>query len=124
MKAMKTTAVLLASAFLAGPALCAEKWQVSYFYDKDNAALTINDLQFPSTARGVAVGYLEEKGASKPVTVTTDDGGAHWAVNKFKQIPISLFFLNDKRGWMVTPEGIWHTLDGGREWRELPKSKK
>jgi hypothetical protein len=25
---------------------------------------------------------------------------------------------------MVTPEGIWHTIDAGREWRELPKSPK
>lgn len=102
----------------------AEKWAVSYFYDKDNASLTINDLQFPSAARGVAAGYLEDKGESKPVTVTTDDGGAHWTVNKIKQVPISLFFLNDKLGWMVTPEGIWHTLDAGHEWRELPKSPK
>jgi hypothetical protein len=104
--------------------LSAEKWQVSYFYDKDNSSLVINDLQFPSPARGVAAGYLEEKGDSKPVTVTTDDGGAHWTVSRLKQVPISLFFLNDKLGWMVTPEGIWRTLDAGREWHELPKSPK
>jgi hypothetical protein len=109
---------------LYAPAFCAEKWQVSYFYDKDKSSLVINDLQFPTRARGVAAGYMEDKGESKPVSVTTDDGGAHWTVSKLKQIPISLFFLNDKLGWMVTPEGIWHTVDAGREWRELPKSPK
>jgi len=104
--------------------LCAQKWKLSYFYDKENSSLVINDLQFPSPGRGVAAGYLEDKGVSKPVTVTTDDGGAHWTVSKLKAVPISLFFLNDKLGWMVTPEGIWRTIDAGREWHELPKSPK
>jgi hypothetical protein len=118
---MKASACLVL-ALLAAPPLCAEKWNVAYFYDKDNSSLVINDLQFPSPARGIAAGYLEEKGDSKPVTLTTVDGGAHWTLSKLKQVPISLFFLNDKLGWMVTPEGIWHTADAGREWRELPKS--
>ena len=106
------------------PALAAEKWRVSYFYDKDNSSLVINDLQFPSPTRGVAAGYLEDKGDSKPVALTTDDGGVHWTISKLKQVPISLFFLNEKLGWMVTPSGVWHTIDAGREWRELPKSPK
>jgi hypothetical protein len=67
---------------------------------------------------------MEEKGNSQPVTLITDDGGAHWTVSKVKHVPISLFFLNDKLGWMVTPEGIWRTVDAGRDWRELPKSPK
>ncbi|MGO4880512.1 MAG: WD40/YVTN/BNR-like repeat-containing protein [Bryobacteraceae bacterium] len=112
------------AALAATPALGAEKWRVSYFYDKENANLVINDLAFPSAARGVAAGYLNEKDVPKPVTLSTDDGGAHWTVSKLKQIPISMFFLNEKLGWMVTPEGVWHTLDAGREWRELPKSPK
>src|ERR1039457_193788 len=118
------TSTFLLLLILAAPALCAGKWQVAYFYDKEGSSLVINDLQFPSPARGIAAGYLEEKGGSKPVSVTTDDGGAHWTVSKLKQVPISLFFLNDKLGWMVTPEGIWRTIDAGREWRELPKSPK
>jgi len=105
-------------------ALRAAKWQVSYFYDKDKSSLVINDLQFPSAARGVAAGYLSGKDSSKPVTLTTDDSGAHWTVSKVKEVPISLFFLNDKLGWMVTPQGIWRTVDAGREWHELPKSPK
>jgi hypothetical protein len=113
-----------AAAWLSVAILCGAKWQVAYFYDKDNSSLVINDLQFPSPARGVAAGYLEDKGDSKPVTLTTDDGGAHWTVSKVKRVPISLFFLNGKLGWMVTPEGIWHTVDAGREWHELPKSPK
>jgi hypothetical protein len=115
---------LAVAGLAAAPAMGAGKWKVAYFYDKDNSSLVINDLQFPSAARGIAAGYLEEKGGSRSVTITTDDGGAHWTINKLKQVPISLFFLNDKLGWMVTPEGIWRTIDAGREWRELPKSPK
>lgn len=117
-------AAWLSAALLTAPAWCAEKWRVSYFYDKENSSLVINDLQFPSPARGIAAGYLDEKGGAKPVSITTDDGGAHWTVSKLKQVPISLFFLNEKLGWMVTPEGIWNTVDAGREWRELRKSPK
>lgn len=116
--------VWLAIALGATPALSAGKWRVAYFYDKDKSSLVINDLQFPAPARGVAAGYLDEKGDSKPVTVTTSDGGAHWTVSKLKEVPVSLFFLNDKLGWMVTPQGIWRTADGGREWHDLPKSPK
>jgi len=108
----------------AGAALCGEKWQMSYFYDKETSSLVINDLQFPSPTRGVAAGYLEEKGGSRPVSLITDDGGAHWTVSKLRQVPISMFFLNDKLGWMVTPEGIWRTIDSGHEWREISKSPK
>ena len=114
----------LSGLMLAGPALAAEKWRMQYFYDKDRSALTINDLQFPSPTRGVAVGYIVEKDKSKPVSVTTSDGGVHWTVAPLKQIPISLFFLNDAQGWMVTPKGIWQTTDGGQAWREMPKSPK
>jgi hypothetical protein len=117
-----TSAFLVSCLLTPSSAFPAEKWKLSYLYDKDNSSLVINDLQFPSPARGVAAGYLEEKGDSKPVTIATDDGGAHWTISKIKQVPISLFFLNDKLGWMVTPEGIWRTADAGREWRELPKS--
>ncbi len=121
---MKIALACLAIAALSATAASAAKWQMSYFYDKPNADLVINDLQFPSAQRGIAAGYLDEKNGSQPVAVTTDDGGAHWAVSKLKKVPISMFFLNDKLGWMVTPEGIWRTADAGREWREIPKSPK
>ena len=109
---------------LAGQAVCAEKWRVQYFYDKNRSSLTINDLAFPSPSHGIAVGHLDEDGNSRAISVVTDDGGAHWAIKSLKEIPISLFFLDDSLGWMVTPKGIWRTEEGGRSWRELPKSPK
>jgi photosystem II stability/assembly factor-like uncharacterized protein len=114
----------LALAILAGPAWSAEKWRISYFYDKENSSLVINDLQFLSPAHGIAAGYLEDKGSVKPVMVTTVDGGANWTVSRLHEVPVSLFFLNETLGWMVTPKGIWQTSDGGRNWREQPDSPK
>lgn len=52
----------------------------------------------------------------------TNDGGAHWEIAPLKEIPVSMFFLNDSLGWMVTPKGIWQTDEAGRSWRKLPKS--
>src|ERR1039458_9864048 len=49
------TSTFLLLLILAAPALCAGKWQVAYFYDKEGSSLVINDLQYPSPARGIAV---------------------------------------------------------------------
>ena len=124
----RLTSIWLAGACLAlsaTQAICAEKWRVQYFYDKNHSSLAINDLVFPSPSHGMAVGHLDDdKGDSKPVSVITDDGGAHWTIKPLKQMPISLFFLDDSLGWMVTEKGIWRTEEGGRSWRELPKTPK
>jgi hypothetical protein len=55
------------------------------------------------------------------VAVVTNDGGAHWEVEKLAEIPVSLFFLNDTLGWMVTEKGIWKSEEGGKDWKKLPK---
>ena len=114
----------MAGAILAGTAQSAGKWRMVYFYDRAHATLIINDLQFPAPGRGIAVGYVDEEDQSRPVSVTTNDGGAHWSLAHLKQIPVSLFFLNQTLGWMVTPKSIWRTTDAGRSWHELPKSPK
>jgi len=115
-------AVAAAGAILCGHAIGAQKWRIQYFYDEEHATLVINDLAFPSAARGVAVGYIDKKGNSKAVSVTSSDRGAHWAVAGLHEIPVSLFFLNETLGWMVTPKGIWETRDAGKAWEKLKKS--
>ena len=82
----------------------------------------VQDIQTPSVRRGVAVGSIQEsKGGRKPVAVVTSDGGAHWEVVKLEENPVSLFFLNDSLGWMVTEKGIWKTDESGKDWKKLPK---
>jgi Photosynthesis system II assembly factor YCF48 len=118
----RLAACALAGMLLALPARCTQKWRIQYFYDQEDSSLVINDLQFLSSSHGVAVGYLDEKGKSKPVSVSTTDGGGHWAIARLHDLPISIFFLNDHLGWMVTPKDIWQTRDGAATWRKIRHS--
>lgn len=100
----------------------APRWQVQYFYDQAKSELALQDIQTPSAKHGIAIGSIQEgKGTRKAVMVTTADGGAHWDVSKLEEHPVSLFFLNDSMGWMVTEKGIWKTEEGGKDWKKLPK---
>jgi hypothetical protein len=102
--------------------VAAQRWQIQYFYDQDKSHLEIVDLQFPSAARGVAVGVIvAAKHWPQPTSVMTSDGGAHWQVLPLKEMPVSLFFLNESVGWLVTTRGVWQTLEMGKTWTKLPK---
>lgn len=104
---------------MAAQAVAEERWQLQYFYDEDKSSLEIVDLKFPSAERGVAVGAVTEGSGSRPVALVTSDGGASWSIEKLKENPRSLFFLNENLGWMVTEKGIWQTREAGRSWRKL-----
>ena len=101
--------------------LHAQRWQMQYLYDKNNSALEINDLQFASPSRGVAVGFVAEGRRRQPTSLVTSDGGAHWQIVRLKDAPLSLFFLNENAGWMVTVNGLWQTMEAGKSWSKLPK---
>jgi hypothetical protein len=101
--------------------LGAAQWQVQYFYDKEKSRLVFTDLQFASATRGAAVGVILEGSHRNPVALVTADGGAHWDTVPLKEMPVSLFFLNDNFGWMVTEKGLWQTTEAGKNWRKLPK---
>jgi photosystem II stability/assembly factor-like uncharacterized protein len=108
-----------AAASLAGQT--APKWRVQYFYDEEKSTFNIVDLNFPSTTRGVAVGSIVEGSRQKHVAVVTSDSGAHWTTVNLDEPPVSLFFLRENLGWMVTTKGLWQTTETGRNWRKLPK---
>ena len=102
--------------------LGAQKWQIQYFHDHAKSVFVICDLQFPSAARGVAVGVIRANGKrDEPTSVVTADGGLHWQTVPLKEAPVSLFFLNENLGWMVTSKGLWQTVEAGRSWTKLPK---
>jgi len=99
------------------------RWRLQYFYDESKTELQIRDLSSPSATHVIAVGSIvdEKRGSRKSVAVATTDGGEHWDVQKLEEHPVSLFFLNDSLGWMVTEKGIWQTEEGGKDWKKLPK---
>ena len=99
----------------------AERWQLQYFYDQNKSSLVIGDLSFASAVRGVAVGSIHEGSRQRPVALVTSDGGAHWQLVPLKEDPVSLFFLNENIGWMVTEKGLWQTTEAGKSWTKLPR---
>jgi hypothetical protein len=112
-------AALVASASLNA----AEKWQMQYFYDKDDSSVSFVDIQCPSARRCVAAGVQEEGKHVKGVALVTSDGGANWQIVELKEHPVSLFFLNENKGWMVTDHGIWETAETGRTWKKIKDLK-
>ncbi|HTM51993.1 MAG TPA: hypothetical protein VL285_25035 [Bryobacteraceae bacterium] len=114
----------LAIALLLGLPLLARagdglRWRLQYFHDKERSTFVISDLKFPSPRRGIAVGAILEGSSVKPMSAITSDGGEHWSQVPLQEPGVSLFFLNDSLGWMVTTKGIWRTEEAGRGWRKL-----
>jgi hypothetical protein len=103
------------------PPPAAPKWRMQYFYDQEKSILNIVDLQFPSATRGVAVGAIAEGNHQKPVAVVTSDGGAHWQTVDLEEPPVSLFFLNEGLGWLVTTKGLWQTTEAGKNWKKVTR---
>jgi photosystem II stability/assembly factor-like uncharacterized protein len=104
---------------LALPAV-AQRWQMQYFYDQNKETLSIADMQFASANRGVVVGVIVEGRRQRPVALVTSDGGAHWQTGNLEQTPLSLFFLNESLGWMVTNKDLWQTTEAGKNWKKIP----
>ena len=111
---------LAACAALAAP-LAAQRWEKTYFYDRDKSGLVFTDMAAPSAQRAIAVGYITNGKHDEPVSVVTSDAGEHWQQLPLKEMPVSLFFLNENLGWLVTTGGLWRTTDAGKGWARLPK---
>ena len=101
--------------------VAAQKWQIQYFYDRAKSSFAVSDLQFSSANRGVAVGFIRDGRRDEPTSIITADGGLHWQTIPLKEMPVSLFFLNENLGWLVTTKGLWQTAESGRTWTKLPK---
>ena len=114
---------LAALVLLSATLNAAEKWRLQYFYDKDDSAVAFTDLQCPSSKRCVASGILQENKRDQGVVVVTADGGANWTLEEVKEHPLSLFFLNENKGWMVTDRGIWESVETGRTWKKIRDQK-
>jgi hypothetical protein len=109
---------------LAGPAW-SQRWALQYFYDRDDFRLQIADFRMMSAQRGLAVGTLRpvRDGRPQPVAMVTRDGGQSWTEVKLRETPVSLFFLNETTGWLVTDNGLWRTDESGFSWRKLKRAE-
>lgn len=113
---------ILLAAIAAAASDGTERWRVLYFYDQLDSSLVINDFKFLTAKNGVAAGFLIDKnGKIKPTTLTSDDGGQHWRLVPIKDVPLSLFFHGENRGWLVGDDSLWRSEDGGHTWQKLVK---
>jgi len=103
-------------------------WDVQFEYKQDDAVLTINDFAMLPSAngvaqRGIACGYAtDHRNKQRPLVLLTIDGGAHWTETAVHETGLSLFFLDDTTGWMVTATGVWQTSEAGRNWTRKVKA--
>ncbi|MFB3828114.1 MAG: hypothetical protein ACE15B_15195 [Bryobacteraceae bacterium] len=111
------------AALLPGALSAAGRWQMQYFHDEAESSFHILDLAFPTAQRGIAVGYLADKGRNRGSAALTIDGGAHWTAVRLPSPAVSCFFLNESVGWIVTEKGIYQTIEGGRSWKKIPAPK-
>jgi photosynthesis system II assembly factor YCF48-like protein len=102
----------------------APRWNIQYLYDHADSNFAIEDLQCPTAQHCVAAGLIDDKkGHEQGTVVVTGDGGLHWSQYEVKERPLSLFFLNQGLGWMVTDKGLWSTAEGGRAWTKIQSRK-
>jgi hypothetical protein len=97
-----------------------DHWDIQYRYRQVDSTMTINDMAFPDAKHGIACGYTtDRKDKVHPLTILTGDGGETWSEVAGKESCLSLFFLPDGAGWMITDAGIWSTEEEGRSWVKL-----
>lgn len=122
--AKKISAFICVYLWLAFCVSAAPRWNIQYSYDRADSNFDIEDLQCPTVQHCVAAGLIDDKkGHEQGAVVVTSDGGLHWSQYEVKEKPISLFFLNEGVGWMVTDRGLWSTTEGGRSWVKGRPSK-
>jgi len=102
----------------------APRWKIQFLYDHADSNFAIEDLECPTARHCVAAGLIDDKkGHQQGTVVVTSDAGLHWSQYDVRERPVSIFFLNDSLGWMVTDRGLWSTVEGGRAWTKLDSRK-
>lgn len=117
------SALLIAGAALQFPCIAEQRFDIQYRYREMDSTFTLNDLAFPDAKHGIACGFTtDRRGKDHPISLTTSDGGEHWAEQPLKEEGLALFFLDSSTGWMVGEKGIWFTDESGKSWAKLRNS--
>lgn len=100
-------------------------WKLVHEYAEGRATFDIADLAFVSPRIGVAAGSIIQDGAIREnIAMCTRDGGETWTRAKLRDMPVSLFGLDEAHLWMVTRKNLWISADGGTSWQKLKLPKK
>ncbi len=118
-----STAVFALAVFFVLPMAAADHWEIQYRYRQVDSTLSLNDMAFPDAKHGIACGYTtDRKDKVHPLVLLTNNAGDTWTEVPGKEACLSMFFLDDGTGWMVTDAGIWTTEEAGRNWTKLKTS--
>jgi Photosynthesis system II assembly factor YCF48 len=122
--AVKTLALALGLLGSLAPLRAAGRWKIQYLYDHAGSNFDIRDVVCPSPQHCVAAGVItDQNDRRRGAVVLTSDGGRHWSQFEVKELPLSLFFLDETTGWMVTDHGLWSAVEGGRSWNRVEDRK-
>jgi photosystem II stability/assembly factor-like uncharacterized protein len=101
-----------------------ENWLRQEIPNPDSRVLSVH---FIDTNEGWAVGWEPRPGIpnSRPLVLHTPDGGASWETVKtaITEAPFQVFFSDIMHGWIVCPNLLYRTADGGKTWREVLRIK-
>jgi hypothetical protein len=94
---------------------------VQYLHDEDRSSVRLTDLAFPSASTGIACGLLSRIDRDRPegIVLVTRDGGKAWQEVKVNDLPLSLHFIDDSTGFLVTGNAIWKTEERGLTWKKI-----
>jgi len=92
----------------------APHWDIQYSYRQVDSTLSINDFLFTSETRGIVCGFTTDRhGKENPLVLVTQRTAAALDRIPVKETGLSIYFLDDSTGWMVTDKGIWQTTESG-----------
>ena len=114
---------IVGAAVFAASLAWGQEWKVAYAHAVNRETLVFTDLAFPTAERGIAVGVIRDaQGRDRQaIALLTSDGGAIWNQVTLEEVPLSVFFLDEARGWMVTAQGVWRTQDSGASWTRMSR---
>ncbi len=103
-----------------------KRWTIQKLVDADETEFQLQDVTFASAQRGIVVGVETKRERREQQAWITRDAGANWSTVKLKDFPLSLYMLDESRGYMVGEDALWYTSEGGLQWekRKLPRDKK
>jgi hypothetical protein len=106
----------------AAAAGAADKWNVAFFHDEQDSALTLGEIVFPASGGGWRWGFERER-AGEAGGGGDGGRGKRWEMVPLKEIPVTVSCVNDTACWMATEGGVWFTEEAGRSWRKVSRQK-
>jgi hypothetical protein len=106
----------------ASPSNGVPQWRIKFFHDENETAIDFHEVVAPAKDTVCAFGWFNEQGRRpRGVMVTSRDGGQSWQTIKLPDLPLSADFVDASNGWLVTPDAVHRTLDGGLTWKRSAK---